>query len=118
MPTIHNLSILKERRRELRTHGTLEESILWNHLKNKLSGFKFRRQHSIGNFIVDFFCSAKRLIIELDGHKHKERDASAYDKERTAYLNERGYTVMRFWNNEIEENLESILSKINSALDY
>ena len=105
MPSIHNRPILKSRRQTLRTHGTPQEAILWNHLKEKKRGVKFRRQHSIGDFIVDFCCPEKQLIVELDGHQHGERHTAAYDAERTAYLNELGYIVLRFWNNGVNKTI-------------
>ena len=116
MPSIHNRSVLKSRRKILRTHGTPQEAILWNHLKNKKRGVKFRRQHSIGDFIVDFCCPEKRFIVELDGYRHGEKYVAAYDSERTSYLNELGYVVLRFWNNEINDNLDGVLLKIDSVL--
>ncbi len=78
-------------------------------------GVKFRRQPSIGVYIVDF-CPAQRLIIEVDGSQHGEKNAELYDKVRTDYLQRLGYTVLRFWNNEINANLEGVLTTIEEAL--
>lgn len=76
-------------------------------------GFKFRRQHSIGKYIVDFYCPERKLIIELDGSQHID---NPYDTERTRYLNKLGFKVLRFWDNEINNNLESVLMKIIEKL--
>lgn len=116
MRTVHNLPVLKERRKELRNKATPQETILWSRLKAKTLGFKFRRQHSIGVYIVDFCCPEKKLIVELDGYQHGEKDNIVYDEERTAYLHEFGYTILRFWNNEIDANLDGVLLKIETTL--
>ena len=76
------------------------EMLLWRHLRSRnMSGLKFRRQHCIGSFIADFACVEKKLIIEVDGGQHAEN--ADQDADRTAYLNSQGWTVMRFWNNEV-----------------
>jgi very-short-patch-repair endonuclease len=93
---------------------TEEEVILWSVLKNNKWGYKFRRQHSIGNFVPDFFCPLKRLVIELDGSQHL--DNVEHDKERTEYLEDLGIKVIRFWNNEIKNNLNGVLIKIEEEL--
>ena len=95
----------KEKRRNLRNTATPQEIILWNQLKSKGLGAKFRRQHSIGKYIVDFCCPVRRLIVEIDGSQHGEEDAERYDTKRTQYLQDLGYTVLRFWNNEVNTNL-------------
>ncbi len=80
----------------LRKKSTDAEIYLWRLLRNrKFHGFKFRRQHPIGGYIVDFICHERRLIIELDGSQHKEN--VRYDHERTVYLRKLGYRVLRFW---------------------
>ena len=76
---------MKHRRKELRNSQTPQEFKLWFHLKNKKLGVKFRRQHGIGSYIVDFYCSDKNLVIELDGNQHLE--SREYDKERSSYFN-------------------------------
>ena len=80
-------------------------------------GYKFRRQHGMGKYVVDFYCPARKLIIEIDGSQHGDQKAESYDNERTIYLESLGYRVLRFWNNEINTNLEGILLKIVEALD-
>ena len=80
----------------------------------KSFGYKFHRQHSIGNFIADFYCPTRKLIIELDGSQHL--DNQEYDKERTEYFESLGIKVIRFWNNEINNNLNGVLMKIKEEL--
>jgi very-short-patch-repair endonuclease len=110
---IHTRKIFFERRRELR-RLTPQEKILWSCLKKSGIGFKFQRQHSIGPYIVDFYCPQKRLIIEIDGSQHLEN--KEYDDERTNYLEMLGYRVLRFWNNDITANLSGVLMHIQECL--
>jgi len=84
---IHNLKHLEERRKKLRNNSTSAEAFLWKYLQQKkLAGRKFRRQHSITNFIVDFYCSSEKLIVELDGEIHNNSAQQAYDFDRTQIL--------------------------------
>lgn len=95
--------------RDLRKHQTDAERILWSHIRNKqLLGVKFKRQVPIGKYIVDFLSVQEKLIIEIDGGQHNEERNNQKDTERTKYL-ESGYKVIRFWNNEIVENLNGVL---------
>jgi len=90
-----------ERARALRKELTPAERKLWAYLRgNKLNGVNFRRQHAIGNYIVDFVSIKKKLIIELDGSQHLEQ--TEYDNVRTGYLESQGYEVIRFWNMVVE----------------
>jgi len=99
--------------KNLRHNMTREEVKLWNALRNRqLMNLKFRRQVPIGNYIVDFFCTDKNLIIELDGGQHNELDNIEYDKIRTAYLSYQGYKVLRFWNDEVWNNFTGVIEKI------
>lgn len=117
MKTIYNKKIFKERRRELRKNLTLSEKILWQCLnKKQINGQKFFRQYSVGPYIVDFYCPKTRLAIELDGESHLPKDQKAYDLERTRYLNGNNIKVMRFWNDEITNDIDFVLSKIASTL--
>lgn len=101
---------------ELRHRSTPAEARLWRYLRgNRLSGFSFRRQHAIGPFIADFCCIQAKLIIELDGGQHIGQ--AAYDADRTVYLQSRGYRVLRFWNNDVENNPDAVLEMILHALE-
>ena len=85
-------------------------------MKGKGLGCKFRRQHSIGKYIVDFCCAERRLIVELDGSQHGEESAERYDRLRTEYLERLDYSVLRFWNSEVNVNLDGVLMTIQEAL--
>jgi len=103
--------ILKHRSKKLRRNDTVGETALWNILRNrKLSRFKFRRQHVIEPYIVDFVCLRKKLIIELDGEHHDNQ--VDYDTRRSAFLNNAGYRVMRFTNSELFNRYEMLLDEI------
>ena len=93
---VHNLKELESQRKYLRSNLTAAEAYLWNYLKkSQLNGRKFRRQHSISHFIVDFYCPKEKLIIELDGQHHLNSTAMEYDEFRTKKLNDLGYTIIR-----------------------
>ena len=99
---------LKERARELRRAGNLSEVLLWNELKNgKFQGLDFDRQKIIGNYIVDFFCAEKQVVIEVDGSSHD--DKVAYDAQRDAFLTGLGLTVIHIQDVDVKRNLESVL---------
>jgi very-short-patch-repair endonuclease len=101
--------------RQLRTNSTDAEKILWHSLRNRqLGGFKFRRQHPIPPYIVDFVCLEHRLIVELDGGQHAK--TQTYDGARTSMLEQAGYKVMRFWNNEFLNNGDAVLEQIACTL--
>ena len=101
---------------QLRHNQTDAENRLWSKLRNhQLMNVHFRRQHPIGNFIVDFCATQKKLIIELDGGQHLEQ--KQYDRERTEFLVAKGYRVLRFWNNDVMSNLDDVLSAITEALN-
>src|SRR5690606_2787762 len=109
----HNKKNLKDLRKELRRNMTSAEAFLWNELKdNKIEGRKFRRQHSINNFIVDFYCASEQLIIELDGQAHLNPTAEENDRRRDRILEGMGFKVLRFENKMVFENLESVLKEI------
>ncbi len=114
MYEIFNKSKFLNRRRELRKSLTPQELKLWFYLKNKKLGVKFRRQHGIGPYIADFYCKEKNLIIELDGSGHLE--TKEYDKERDGYVETLGVKVLRFWNSEIDNNIEKVLQKIKETI--
>ncbi len=100
---------------KLRKAPTPAEKKLWAYLRgDKLHGVSFRRQHAIGNFIPDFVSIKKKLIIELDGSQHLEQ--SEYDAERSRYFESLGYKVIRFWNNQVENDLAGVIRTIESTL--
>ncbi|MES2059745.1 MAG: endonuclease domain-containing protein [Patescibacteria group bacterium] len=113
---IHSNKSLKERRRELRKNQTIQEKALWKYLRKEFLNARFQRQHSIGTYIVDFYCAKKRLIIEIDGAGHTESDAKLYDKDRTKYFEDQGMNVIRFWNYEIDTNIEKVISIIQKYI--
>jgi very-short-patch-repair endonuclease len=101
---------------QLRRNLTPAETKLWARLRaQRLNGVHFRNQHAIGNYVVDFCAPRKKLIIELDGSQHLEQ--KSYDAERTSYLESKGILVIRFWNNEIMDDIESVLLRIFQVMD-
>ena len=97
--------------RQLRANSTDAERKLWSHLRGRqMSGKKFRRQHPIGDFIVDFVCIEIGLVIELDGGQHLDSDS---DKQRDSRLSEQGFRVLRFWNHEVLTDTQTVLSRIH-----
>lgn len=100
---------------ELRRELTPTERKLWAVLRANQLNVNFRRQHAIGPFITDFCCIKKKLIIELDGGQHLEQEA--YDQERTEFLQSKGYRVLRFWNNDVLSDLNSVIQVIQNALE-
>lgn len=102
-----------ERVHELRRAMTDAERRLWSALRDRRLGVKFRRQHRLGPFIVDFICFEQRLIIEADGGQHADNES---DQWRSAWLEQRGWRVVRFWNNEILENIDGVQHAIVAQL--
>ena len=116
MPRLFSDSRFIERRRELRRALTLAEATLWLHLQRRqLDGRKFRRQHSIGAWIVDFYCPSERRAVELDGAPHEFEHRSTRDAARDAWLSDRGVRVVRFRNDEVRTNLDGVLAAIRAA---
>jgi len=112
-----NRKELKTYRRHLRNHSTSAEATLWKLLKNRqLAGKKFRRQHSIENFIVDFYCSEERLIIELDGDMHGDYIKIQRDQERDTYFEKNGYTVVRFENRFVFQDPDFVIETIRKNM--
>ncbi len=102
--------------KKLRNNSTKEEIILWQSLKQKQLGVKFRRQQPIGKYIADFVCFEKKIIIELDGGQHNESSNIEKDKMRDLFFNQNGFKVVRFWNNEIHQNLDGVIEKIQTEI--
>jgi very-short-patch-repair endonuclease len=112
----HNLPHKKEERRELRNNLTSAEAALWLYLqRSQLEGRKFRRQHSIGLYIVDFYCPSEKLVVELDGAGHFDVIGNARDVDRTHYLEAQGLQVLRFENQHFWNHPESVLTAIRTV---
>ena len=103
--------LMKARARSLRRKSTDAEILLWQHIRDRrLLGLKFRRQVPIGNYIVDFFCEDAQVIIELDGGQHMEQEQ--YDRVRSDWLTANGFRIVRYWNNDIANNLDAVLENL------
>ena len=114
---IHNKPAWKERRKDLRNEGTAAEAVLWKALKHRqILGKKFRRQHGIGPYIVDFYCAESRLILELDGAPHYSPVEDEYEERRTRYLQNLGLKIIRFENREIADNLDGVIETIRQSV--
>ncbi len=113
MTSFFNHPKLKERRRQLRSEQTDSEKTLWKSLKNKqLEGFRFLRQFSVGPYILDFYCPEKRLGVEVDGGHHAEIKSEEYDVNRSEVLKMYNIKILRFWNNEVLNNVSGVLEEI------
>jgi very-short-patch-repair endonuclease len=105
---------LLEHARQLRRPMTPAEAKLWRQLRGRqITELKFRRQHPLGPFVVDFYCPNAKIVIEIDGDSHALQEK--YDRERTDWLNARGYRVLRFFNREVLQNIDGVLTKILEA---
>ena len=106
---------LSQYKKSLRKEQTKAEAILWSCLRNrKMNNYKFRRQHVLQHYIVDFICLKKNLIVELDGGQHANQQL--YDADRTTKLEKDGYRILRFWNFEILTDTKRVLEVILDAL--
>jgi len=111
----HDRPESKANRKSLRENLTPAEAYLWKQLqRKKLEGKKFRRQHSIDQYIVDFYCAEEALIIELDGNAHMNPTAEEYDEKRSKHLENYGFKILRFENKMVFENLTSVLMEIKA----
>ncbi|TDS83100.1 endonuclease domain-containing protein [Comamonas sp. JUb58] len=103
--------------RALRQSPTTAEQLLWRHLRNRqLAGAKFRRQHPLGPYILDFVCLEHGLVVEVDGGQHADLQAQAYDQQRSAWLQQQGLQVLRFWNHEVVQQTNEVLAQLLQAL--
>ncbi len=114
MKHVYNDPLLKERRRNLRNNSSNEEKILWKWLRGKKMNAKFRRQTSIGPYVVDFYCPALKLVVELDGVQHE--DSHQYDNVRDFFLHEQGCQILRFPNWLVHNDLNKVLDSIQEAI--
>lgn len=104
-----------KRAKELHRQMTPAEARLWARLRaHRMNGIHFRNQHAIGNYVVDFCAPRKKLIIELDGSQHLDQEE--YDIERIVFLVSKGYHILRFWNNEVMDDIEGVMRAIDTAL--
>jgi very-short-patch-repair endonuclease len=109
-------SHLKAAARELRRNNTDAELSFWLQVRDRrFQGLKFRRQVPLGNYVVDFLCNERKLIVELDGGQHSEQETD--DAARTAWLEAQGYRVVRFWNNDVMGDLDGVLTALHLALE-
>ena len=112
----HPPSLQQHHARELRRESTDAEHWLWQRLRDRrLLGLKFRRQVPIGPYIADFVCKERSLVIEIDGSQHLEQEG--YDRRRTAFLEQQGYGVVRYWNNEVLGQGEAVLESLIQVLE-
>jgi very-short-patch-repair endonuclease len=107
-----NQKIQKERRKELRNNATISEKRLWKFINKKQQEFKFRRQHGIGPYIVDFYLADKKIAIEIDGNVHLNVMRQAYDRKREEYLLSKGIKIIRFSNDEVKNNIDDVIRRI------
>ena len=110
---IFNRKHQKGFRKELRHHLTSAEAVLWSALQRRqLEGRKFRRQHGIGKYVVDFYCPSEKLAVELDGAVHFTPEGKKHDEHRDAEIHQLGIQILRYENREVFENLEAVLEDI------
>lgn len=118
MTLIYNRSKQRLIRKQLRHNIPESEIILWAHLKGKkVDGIKFRRQYSIGRYVVDFYCPRVKLAIEIDGDSHFNDATEQYDNQRTNYIESVGVRVVRFTNLDVKYNLDGVLAKIQHQIE-
>ena len=116
MTPFFNKSTEKAKRRQLRTDSPTAETRIWSSLRRKnISGYKFRRQHSVGPYVIDFYCPALKLDVEIDGDSHFSGDAVEDDKRRQAFIESFGIRFLWFTNRDIYDNLEGVLEAITSV---
>jgi len=106
-----------ENAKQLRYTQTEAEQKLWSLLRNRqLKGKKFRRQHPIADYVLDFYCHECKLAVELDGEHHNQEEVKEYDVARTKFLNESGIKVLRFWNEEVVNDMDKVIERIKDRL--
>jgi leucyl-tRNA synthetase len=117
MTIIYNKHQQKNKRKYLRNNSTIAERMLWNHFKNKQLGVKFRRQYGIGYYIADFCCPRKKLVIEVEGGVHDSEEQIYYDRERKQTIEDLGFTVIRFNNEDVINNLRQVIRRIKREIN-
>jgi len=114
---VFNNTVIKSQRRELRKNFTDAERRIWSKLRRKqVLGLRFFRQYSVGPYILDFYCPARKLGVEIDGGQHAEYSATKYDEKRSEYLNKHGIRIIRFWNNDILKNTDGAMIELMKNL--
>jgi crossover junction endodeoxyribonuclease RuvC len=113
---VYHLTGLKSRRRDLRRKSTSEERLLWDRVRNNQLGVKFRRQFSVMGYVVDFYCPKSRLVVELLGGVHKNKEQQIYDEHRENYLKAFSIRILKFWNSDVENNLDKVIFEIKNNL--
>jgi len=109
----------RQRSREMRQHMTDAETILWSRLQRKqLHGHRFQRQYPIGPYFADFACRETHLVVELDGATHSTAEERAHDQRREAFMSSQGWSVIRFWNADVYDNLNGVLNSILMRLPH
>jgi very-short-patch-repair endonuclease len=108
--------VILQRAREMRHPQTAAEATLWRAVRSRNLGYKFRRQHPIDRFIIDFYCAQAKLCIEIDGDSHADASQAEYDAARTGYLGELGYQVIRFTNGDVRYNIDAVIDEILRAI--
>ena len=117
MKFLRNDQSLKQLRRELRRNQTDAEKAIWTRLRNnQFFGMKFFRQYSIGPYIVDFYCPTMRIAVELDGGQHNQDEKMEHDAHRSEYLKSQGIEVIRFWNNKVMVDMQSVLDELSQRV--
>jgi imidazole glycerol-phosphate synthase subunit HisF len=105
-----------EKAKQLRNTMTYAEEVLWLHLKGGIEGCKFRRQHPVANYIADFYCHKAKLVIEVDGSVHKLEDVKKRDEEKELFLVNSGHSFLRFTNQQVLTNIETVLQTITTVV--
>ncbi len=117
MTLIYNRPDRTDCRRELRQKQTPAEALIWSYLRaGRFNDYKFRRQYGIDNFIVDFYCPHAKLVIEIDGDSHFDPKALAYDQMRSEIIEKLGIKIIRFTNQQVQQNIEDVLKSIEAIL--
>ena len=118
MTKFFNKTSEKANRLQLRKNPPKTEVIVWSKLKGRqMLGYKFRRQYSVGTYVIDFYCPTLKLAVEIDGHSHFERDAAANDKRRQAFIESFGVQFLRFTNDEVSKNMDGVLETVKHAVE-
>ncbi len=117
MKTERNVPILKQRRKELRRNQTEAEKAFWARVRNRqFHGLRFFRQHSVGPYVLDFYCPKMNIAVELDGGQHMMDERRQYDAARSAYLKAHKIEVLRFWNNDVLQNISGVLESMEAYI--